>query len=143
MRSMTLALVLTAFALTATPAFAAGDEDPPSAPIIQITHPNESRPPMLLPLYVGLSGFQIYDGYSTLRGARGGAPETNPLVGGLASQPVGFWTVKAASTVASIYFAEQMWRQHHRTRAVIIMAISNGVMAAVAARNASVIGLQR
>jgi hypothetical protein len=105
--------------------------------------PQESRPRVLPALYVGMSALQIYDGYSTLRGVRGGAPETNPLVGGLAARPVAFWSVKAVTTAASIYLAEQLWRQHHRTQAVVTMVIANGVMAAVAARNASIVGSQR
>ena len=143
MRGISVAAVLTAFAFSATPVCAADNQDGPSISIVQITEAYESRPPILLPLYVGWSALQAYDGYSTLRGVRGGAPETNPVVGRLAGQPVALWTVKAATTAASIYLAEQMWRQHHRTRAVVIMAVANGVMAAVAARNASVIASQR
>ena len=95
---------------------------------------------MLRALYVGLAGLQAYDGYSTLRGVgQGVAHETNPIVGGLASQPVALWTLKAVSTVTSIYFAEQLWRQHHRTQAVVMMVVANGMMAAVAAHNASIL----
>jgi hypothetical protein len=142
MRRISVAVVLSALALNATPLFAA-DQDAPGIPTIQITQPQESRPRALPALYVGLSALQIYDGYSTLRGARHGASETNPLVGGLATQPVAFWTVKAISTAASIFLAEQLWREHHRTKAVVIMIIADGVMAAVAARNASIVGSQR
>lgn len=109
------------------------------APRIQITVPAEAtRPAALPPLYVALAGLQAYDGYSTLRGVQAGARETNPLVGGMARQPIAFWTVKALSTVSSIYFAEQLWRQHKKTQAIVTMVVANGVMAAVAARNAAV-----
>jgi len=40
--------------------------------------------------------------------------------------------------------AEQMWRNHHRVAAIVMMAASNGIMAVVATHNASVLnGLQR
>ena len=93
-------------------------------------------------MYVSLAALQAYDGYATLRGVRGGATEMNPLVGGLASQPVPFWALKAVSTVTSIYFAEQLWRQHKRGRAIATMVVANAVMGAVAARNASVLKAQ-
>jgi hypothetical protein len=32
-----------------------------------------------------------------------------------------------------------MWREHHPGRAIALMIVSNGVMAAVAARNAAVL----
>jgi hypothetical protein len=97
------------------------------------------RPASLPVLYASLAGLQAYDGYSTLHGVGGGANETNPFVGGLARQPAAFWTVKAVSTVATIYFAEQLWRQHHRTQAVVLMIVTNGAMGAIAARNGSIL----
>jgi hypothetical protein len=88
---------------------------------------------------VSLAGLQAYDGYSTTRGVKNGATEANPLVGSLASQPAAFWTVKALSTVTTIYFAEQLWRQHKRGQAIMTMVVANAVMGAVAAHNMSVV----
>jgi hypothetical protein len=130
-------ILLASLVYGAAPA-AAQDQPAEQPPSIQITQPDESRPRILPPLYVGLAALQAYDGYTTIHGVRGGASETNVLVGGLASRPAAFWSVKAASTVVSIYFAEQLWRSHHRTEAVVMMVVANGVMTAVAARNASV-----
>jgi hypothetical protein len=42
--------------------------------------------------------------------------------------------VKAASTAASIYFTERAWKKN-RKGAIVLMAVVNGVTAAVAARN--------
>ena len=114
---------------------------PPAPPAqqVQVQELQPTRPASLPALYATLIGLQAYDGYTTLRGTSRGGSETNPLVGGLARQPAAFWTVKAASTVASIYFAEQLWRQHHRTQAVVLMIVTNGVMGAVAVRNASIL----
>ena len=143
MKSVLCATILAAMALHATPAFAQQDDQ---VPTIQITLPpqeaKQPRPQALAPLYVSLGALQVYDGYSTLRGTQGGAPETNPLVGGLAGKPAAFWAVKALSTGVSIVLAEQLWRQGHRKQAVVYMAIGNGIMAVVAARNASILARQ-
>jgi hypothetical protein len=119
---------------------AAKSEVPEGTPRIAIVFPQSSRPSSLPPLYASLAGLQAYDAYATLRGVRAGATETNPLVGGLASQPAAFWTIKAVSTVTTIYFAEQLWRQHKRGQAIATMVVANAVMGAVAARNVAVLG---
>jgi len=140
--NITTLLLLTGFVACSTRVVAADDakSDPKAgAPRIEITVPQATRPSALPAMYASLAGLQAFDGYTTLRGVRAGATETNPLVGGLASQPAAFWTVKALSTITTIYFAEQLWRQHKRKQAIMTMVVANGVMGAVAARNASVL----
>lgn len=122
---------------------AQGEQPPAPGPRIQIFMPVASRPMILPPLYVGLAVLQAYDGYTTTRGIRLGARETNPFVGGLADRPVLFWSVKAASTAVSIYFAERLWREHHPTEAIMMMIVADSVMAVVAARNASLLASRR
>ena len=139
MMKMNAAMILLALLGCTASAFAADDARADGPPRIVITTPDEKRPRALPALYVGLAGLQAYDGYSTLRGVRRGARETNPIVAGLAAQPVAFWSMKAVSTTTSIYFAEQLWRQKHRAQAVVLMVATNGMMAAVAARNASIL----
>jgi hypothetical protein len=142
MRTVTL-LLLTGFVASSAPVFAADDakSDPKAAaaPRIEISVPRVTRPSALPAMYVSLASLQAYDGYTTLHGVRAGATETNPLVGGLASQPAAFWAVKALSTVTTIYFAEQLWRQRKRGQAIATMVVANAVMGAVAARNTSVL----
>lgn len=123
---------------------AKNDGAAPHLKIIVPVEKVEKRPRVLPALYVGLAGFQAYDAYSTIRGVgQGVGRETNPLVGGLASQPVAFWSLKAISTATSIYYAEQLWRQHHRGKAIAMMVAANGMMAFVSARNASVLSSAR
>jgi len=140
---ITAFVVLTGLIASSTPAFAADDvkSEPRAegAPRIEINIPRATRPSALPAMYVSLAGLQAYDGYSTIRGVRDGATEANPLVGGLASQPAAFWTVKALSTVTTIYFAEQLWRQHKRGQAIMTMVVANAVMGGVAAHNMSVV----
>ena len=57
----------------------------------------------------------------------------------IAGTPVALWIAKGGVTVASIYVAERLWKQHQRTKAIVMMIASNGIMAIVAAHNASVI----
>jgi hypothetical protein len=127
--------------LTSTPAIAAdqkADDPPPRVFATVVTTDLATiRPPALMPMYVGLAGLQGYDGYSTIRAMHGGANEQNPLVGGLANQPAAFWTLKAVSTLSTIYYAEQLWRTHHPAKAIVLMVVANGAMAAVAAHNTS------
>ena len=102
-----------------------------------------TRPSVLPALYVGCAILQGFDVYSTLKALKGGAVESNPMMRGAVANPIALITLKAAVTASSIYAAERLWRQHHRTQAVVLMAVSNGIMAAVAARNASVMQQQR
>ena len=103
-----------------------------------------SRPSALPALYVGSVVLQAFDAYSTLKVVGLGGNEANPVMRSAASNPAALIGVKAVVTAASILAAERMWKDHHRTGAVVTMVVSNGFMALVAAHNASVIsGLQR
>jgi Domain of unknown function (DUF5658) len=103
-----------------------------------------ARRPTLLPsLYAGTAFLQGYDAYSTLTAIKSGATEANPLMKGITASPVAFVALKAGVAVASIMSAERMWKGNHRTAAVLMMVVSNGMMAAVAAHNASVLGRVR
>ena len=63
-------------------------------------------------------------------------------MGGAAGTPPVFIAIKAATTVATIFWAERLWREHHRKTAIVVMVLTNGMMA-VAAQNASVLRAQR
>ena len=94
----------------------------------------------LLPaLYVSLSALNALDAHTTTTGVGRGALEANPLMRGVAGNPAATWAVKGGVTAASILVAERLWRQKRRASAVAVMIISNGMMAAVVARNASVL----
>lgn len=102
------------------------------------------RPAMLPALYVGSALLQTFDAYSTLKAINMGATEANPIMKSAASNPFTMIGIKATVTAASILAAEQMWKNHNRTGAIVTMLASNGFMAWVAMHNASVInGLQR
>ena len=98
-----------------------------------------SRGALLPAMYVSLAALNVYDAYSTRRGILQGAVETNTAVRAVAGQPVALLAAKAGSTAVSIYFAERLWRRHRRAEAIAVMVVSNGIMAVVAARNASVL----
>ena len=137
-------LILTVLLVSPTKMFAADADDrviiaSVSTTTVPLTAPPPTRPQALPALYAGLAGLQAYDGYATLRGVHNGASEMNPLVGGLATQPAAFWSLKAASTAVSIYLAEQYWREGHRTKAVVTMVAANALMAAVAGRNSQIL----
>jgi hypothetical protein len=101
------------------------------------------RPSILTALYGGSAALQAFDAYSTLKALKGGAVEANPLMKGVVGNPGVFIGIKATVSAASILAAEQMWRNHHRVAAIVMMAASNGFMAVVAAHNASVLNAQQ
>jgi hypothetical protein len=105
--------------------------------------PAPTRPALLLPLYAATIALQAYDGYSTLAALRGGHVELNPVVGSMTARPAVFIAVKAATAAWSIYAAERLWKSGHRGQALATLAISNGIMAAVAMNNARILGSGR
>ena len=98
-----------------------------------------SRGAVLPVLYVALGALNFYDGYSTQAALSHGAVELNPAMRGLAGHSAALWAVKGGTTALSIYMAERLWKKGHRAQAIAVMVVSNGMMAAVAARNASVL----
>jgi hypothetical protein len=101
------------------------------------------RGSVLPTMYAGLIGLQIYDGYSTNRGLKNGASESNAVLGLIAAHPAAVWAVKGGTAFASIFVAERLWRSNHRGQAIALLAVSNGVMAAVAANNAGILRRQK
>ena len=101
------------------------------------------RPGLLPGLYAGSALLQGYDTWSTLTALKSGAREANPLMRGITKSPAAFVALKAGVTMASIMSAERMWKDNHRVAAVMMMVVSNGMMAAVAAHNASVLNRVR
>ena len=101
------------------------------------------RGSVLPAMYVSLVGLQAYDGYSTSRGLRDGASEANAALGPLANHPAALWALKGGTAFVSIYAAERLWRRDHRGQAIALMVVSNAIMAAVAASNASTLRAQR
>jgi hypothetical protein len=129
---------------------AAGQSDDPSPLYARLLVPPgvAASPAVLLPasrgaalpsLYVSLAALEMYDGYTTMTGVRHGAVEGNPVLGGAAANSPALWAIKGGAAVGVIFIAERLWRQHHRGQAVAVMLASNGIMAAVAARNARVL----
>lgn len=94
----------------------------------------ERRPAALPVLYGSLGTLNVLDAYSTRRAIDAGAYEANPLMRQAAGSMGSLLAVKAASTAAAIYFSERAWKKN-RKGAVIVMAIANGVTAAIVARN--------
>ncbi len=118
----------------------AGPTDP-SLPSVRFGQP--SRGGLLPALYVSLAGLNAFDAYSTSKGLGRGAVESNSVMKGVAGNPAALWAVKGGVTATSIFLAERLWRSNHKPQAVAVMIITNGMMAAVSARNAGVLKQQR
>ena len=150
-----IAAVIALVSLVSRPAAAADDktassgkkDDASNAPIVFVSVTTERvaeaehgpRPTMLKGLYAASIGLQAFDGYSTFVGLRAGNAELNPAMQGAGRTPTTLLVAKATMTLTTIALADQLWRQHHRGQAIALMVISNGVMAAVAAKNTSVL----
>jgi hypothetical protein len=107
----------------------------PAAPAAWTLDRPVNRPAALPVMYVMLGGMQAFDIYSTRRAiTSGGGQEVNPLLKQAAGNSGTMLAVKAASTAATIYFAEKMWKKN-RKGAMILLAVVNGATAAVAVRN--------
>jgi len=92
------------------------------------------RPESLVPLYVSFATLQLMDVHSTTRALGRGAAEANPLMKGLAGNPLALAAVKVAGSAAVIYAAEKMWKKHRR-RSVIFIVAANAAMALVVQHN--------
>ena len=80
---------------------------------------------------------QAFDVWTTTRAVSAGARETNPAVAPFAGNRLALTSIKVATTTATIYFADRLWRRN-RTGAVLVMAALNGVSAWVVTQNARV-----
>ena len=94
----------------------------------------DRRPAALPALYASLGVLQGLDIYSTRRAIDAGATELNPAMQSAAKNGAAMLAVKALSTAGSIYFTERAWKKN-RKGAVVLMAVVNGVTAAVVANN--------
>jgi Domain of unknown function (DUF5658) len=92
------------------------------------------RPNALPVLYATLGAMQGLDIYSTRRALNAGATELNPVMRRSSRNTGAMMAVKALSTAGSIFFTERAWKKN-RKGAVILMAVVNGVTAAVVANN--------
>jgi hypothetical protein len=98
-----------------------------------------SRGAILPALYVSLAALNVYDAVSTKQGLAHGAMEGNPAMSGIVGNSTSLWAAKAVTTASTILLSEHLWKTHHKVGAIAVMVISNGLMSAVAAHNASVL----
>lgn len=93
-----------------------------------------SRPGAVQVLYGTLGTLQALDVYSTRRALGGGGSEINPVMKKASGNHAAMIAAKALSAAGSVYFTERAWKKN-RKGAVVLMAVVNGVTAAVVARN--------
>jgi hypothetical protein len=109
-----------------------------SLPAVRVGQVEQTRG-ALSALYVSLAALNVVDGLTTAKGLHTGtATEANPLLAAAAKNSGALWAVKAGSTAASILFAERLRHNGHRGRAMVVMILTNSVMATVAANNFNV-----
>jgi hypothetical protein len=104
---------------------------------------HNGRGAILPSLYVSLAALNVYDVVSTKQGLAHGAVEANSAMTGIVGNTTSLWAAKAVTTASSILISEHLWKTHHKAQAIAVMVISNGIMSAVAAHNASVLSAVR
>ena len=146
--ALVLAAILSADADRAAPTQDPGPQrtvGPIAAAVVTMPVPDATLEPWMLDRKIGrpralgimygtLGALQALDVYSTYRSLQAGGTEINPVVKQATSSPAAVIAIKAASTAASVYFAEKTLKSN-RKGAVILMAVVNGVTAAVVANN--------
>jgi len=115
-------------------ALPAAAQDTPSSPPAQ---PGTERSIALNLLHVSFATLEAVDVYTTVRGVRGGAVETNPLMRAAATHPVGMAALKAGVAVSSVVLTRRMARDH-RVGAILLAAGLNSAYAAIAVHNLNV-----
>ncbi|MEO5897232.1 MAG: DUF5658 family protein [Vicinamibacterales bacterium] len=85
-------------------------------------------------MYVSFAALQVMDIMSTTKALAGGATEANPVMSGMVNNKAGFYSIKAATAISTVFFAERLGKNHPR-RAAIMMAVLNVGYAAVVAHN--------
>jgi hypothetical protein len=119
----------------------AQNPDSDSANTEKVTYGSPSkRPALLLPLYASAVALEAMDVYTTYRGMRAGAHETNPLVrnGTLATTIA----LKTATAGLGIMIAEKMWKKN-KAAAIAAMVATNLVTGSIVANNYRVINAQK
>ena len=120
-----------------------GADAPVPAAVVVTQEASAPRPQLLTGLYAASVALHAYDAYSTLSGLRGGAVELNPVMKPVVGNPALFMTMKAAVAATTIVSAEKLWRKGQRKQAIVVMVISNGLVAFLDARNAATLRAQR
>ena len=96
------------------------------------------RPSVLVPMYVSFAALEGLDYASTTKALTSGAGrEANPVMGAIVGNRASFFAVKAGTAAGTMWIAERMWKKHS-ARAVVFMAVVNGVMGTVVAHNTRV-----
>ena len=93
-------------------------------------------------LIVSFGALQALDAHSTMKALKGGARETNPAMGAIASNRTALLAVKAGTAAATAYFAERLSRKNPK-RAIVLMAVLNSAYVAIVAHNYRVAGRGR
>lgn len=101
------------------------------------------RSPLLLAMYGSAGLLQAYDSFSTLKAVAANHVELNPMMAPLVNHPSLLIAAKGAMTIATIAAAENLWRSNHHKQAIVLLLVSNGLMAAVGAHNAVALRGQR
>ncbi len=93
------------------------------------------RPKSLVPLYVSFAALQAFDLHSTHAALDRGYTEANPVIAPFVRNRGAALAFKAATTGATIFAVERLWRKQHRVAAVVTMVAANAAYALIVSHN--------
>jgi hypothetical protein len=114
----------------------------PSAPVVPAaasTEPAWASKPTRLSLLAAFAALQALDVVTTTKAMNHGGSESNPLVGGMASKPALFISVKAVLTLWTAFATNKLANSGQAKAATITLLAGDAAYAYVVAHNAQVI----
>jgi uncharacterized protein DUF5658 len=90
--------------------------------------------PSFLALQISFGALQAMDVYSTVRSLRTGSAEANPVVRGIAGDPLALAAVKAVAATSSLLLIRRVAKKHRATAIVTLVAM-NAAYAVIVAHN--------
>ncbi|HEX7084760.1 MAG TPA: DUF5658 family protein [Vicinamibacterales bacterium] len=98
-------------------------------------HTSTGRPAPLVPLYVSFVALQGLDLHSTHAALDRGHTEANPVMAPFVRNRGAALAFKAATTGATIFAVERLWKKNHRVAAVVTMVAANAAYALIVSHN--------
>src|SRR5690606_38256596 len=96
---------------------------------------DRERPKPLVPLYISFAALQVMDLHSTHAALDRGYTEANPVMAPLVRNRGTALAFKAATTGATIWAVERLWKKQHRVAAVVTMVAANAAYALIVSHN--------
>jgi hypothetical protein len=128
-----------ALAEVALPPLETAAPAPPVVPVAASTEPAWASKPARISLLAAFAALQALDVVTTTKALSHGGSESNPLVGGMASKPALFISVKAVLTLWTAFATNKLAKTGQAKAATITLVAGDAAYAYVVAHNVQVL----